>query len=278
MKTTKLEIENAAARLADVYGRYCLLCEAIERELCTFVKAVRLGDKLPPRNEWPDLRLDPQLNSVAAWLDEEGACLKKFRPGSLPEGVVAAGENYLAAEERLVEALEGLERLECLSDTRTREHELWHYMMTPVKGAFSVRTHQALVNEKIAARKQCYFVNKRQVYEAVTRALNAKAPAGNRDEARALRDLRRATMAINRLASEDEVHCWDALKAKVRQKQVLAVWQAAKARRAEHKEVYLHELCAELYVKRAMASQKEQGGYPNFHALYKFCNAHQREF
>lgn len=262
-----------ARALVSLYDEYAEKCEQLTEGAEAFANWVAFKGRRPARKTWPDWALDPKLNGVSERLDDEAAELKRFRPGELPEEVVAAGEKYMAAEVALTEALEEVARCESLAQTRTCDFDLWGYV-TRRRGIerFNQRTHEMKIDEKIRRKKECYYANSRALYQVITELMKGNGKR-EREESRTMA---RIEKKLDVVVSEEPIHCWDALRSKVRRAQVKAVWQRVKAARAEGKEVELHAECFRAFRQLKMGSMP--GGYPNFHALYKFCREHETEF
>ena len=277
MKIDELNDEalaTAARELVAIYAGYKAECERLSAAVEAFKAWTEGKGRRPARKMWPDYVLSPKLNGVSERLDDEGRCLKSFKPGELPEEVLARGEEYLEAEEELVAEVEELVRDESLLETRTCDRDLWSYVtrrMGIVR--FERRLHEAKVDEKIRRKKECYYANCRVIYNAITEKMKGGAVKRLAKEERVME---RIEKKLDVVVSEEPVHCWDTLRSRVRRAQVKSVWQLVKGMRAQGEEVELHAVCAKAYRRLKMAEM--EGGYPNFHALYKFCREHETEF
>lgn len=275
--------ETEVSKLTALYRRFEEGSREKSRQVESFRSVLAQNGELPPRKVWPDELLDPKLNGVSEELDELCAGLKQVPPGKLSSGELAAWRRYLAAEGELLDALERMERHECLMETRTREQDLWAYM-TRTSGIqrFDQRLHEAKVDNKIQELKRCYYENRRVFYNVISERLaGGKRQGGARGRARErepVKIMARVEKKLDLVVKEEAEHCWDALRNKVRRLQVNKVWLRVKELRAQGRAVHLHAECERLYREADMVGEVASGGYPNYHALYKFCRAHELEF
>lgn len=272
VERNELKRQNAAGKLVALYAYYSRFCGELSAKVADFVRLNREGAWVA-RNAWPDVMLEPNCNRMAGKVEEEGRWLKLFRPGELPAEVVAKGEEYMAAEEKLVGSIEELVAGPDLLLTRSADRALWNYMITPVE-EFDWRLHQAKVNGLVEAKIACYRNNAL----AICRKLSGDGTGMReaRKERKMIGKLRDMTRDMKVLAQGEEENFWHKWRGKrARIRQVKAVWNCIQS--GETAEMELMEICRMVYEKGHMAAEVGSGGYPNARALYQICHQHESE-
>ena len=282
METENLQIDGDAKELVTLYELYAQVCERMLDAVDRFVEAYKAGGEYPPRNEWPDRLLDPDLNKVGIKLAEEASLLKRFGPAGLPNEVVKAGTAYLNKEDTLVNKIELLAMLESLRETHRADHMLWNYMTT--KAEVTPEEHAAKVDALIAEKLRCYRQNAKLIYEFLAKMQSERE---NREaQAQERKDERKAKRQLDRIESKVDVvtqtgndffwHAWPKKK-RIRMRELEAVLQYVQEHRNASPED-LHAICTKVFKDWQMFKYVENGGYPSVNALYNCCLKHVDEF
>lgn len=282
MKDETLAVDGDTAQLVTLYGHFAQVCQEMMVALERFIAAYRSGAEFPPRNEWPDMLLEPDINAVRGQLLEEGRLLKRFRPGKLPDEVLKAGNHYIKKEDELVWKVEKLTMLPCLHETRSADHALWNYMKA--KSDEPCEVHYAKVDSMIAEKLRCYHQNAISLYSFLARAQSGEMPSEakaleTKTERAMINKLERMTEDMNVLARGDEAHFWQNWrgKKKVRAMQVKAVWRFVQESDRQIAEAELNTVCKKVYKRERMGEMVKLGGYPTAAALYQICHKHSIE-
>ena len=282
MKNETLTVDGDTQELVALYELFAQACERMMDAVDRFVEAYKTGGEYPPRNEWPDRLLDPDLNKVGIKLVEEASLLKRFGPAGLPNEVVKAGTAYLNKEDTLVNRIELLAMLESLRETHRADHMLWNYMTT--KAEVTPEEHAAKVDALIAEKLRCYRQNAKLIYEFLAkmqsegnqREAQAQEPEDGSKEAR---QLRRIESKVNSMALPNHKFFWHywSNKKRIKMRQLEAVLAYVQANK-DIKPEKLHDACKTVYKDKHMERMVACGGYKSDYALYQICHRHIYEF
>lgn len=282
MQDAVLTLDGDTKQLVALYEHFARVCQEMIGSLDRFIVAHKSGGEYPPRNEWPDLILEPDLNQISGQLEEEFRLLSRFRAGELPGEVLKAGNRYIKKEDELVGKIEQLTMVPSLLETRRADHALWNYMK--VKTGEPIEVHHAKVNDMIAEKLRCYRQNATALYNFLAQlqsgtALAEAKGAEKKVERTMINQLERMTAEMNVLARGDEAHFWQSWrgKRKVRAMQIKAVWRYVQESGRIIEDAELKAICRKIYKREHMDEMVKQGGYPSAVALYSICHAHSAE-
>ena len=280
MENETLTVDGDTQELVALYGLFAQACERMMSALDRFIEAVKNGKAFPPREEWPDMLLEPDINQVSGQLSKEGRLLTRFKAGELPDEVVKAGNHYLHKEDALVKKVEQLTMMPCLLETRRADHALWNYMKG--KADDPVEIQQAKVRDMVAEKLRCYRQNAMSLYEFIAKMQSGSVQAEAKepeDGSKEARQLRRIECKVNSMALPNHKFFWhywsNKKRIKMRQLEaVLAYVQADKDIKPEK----LHDACKTVYKNKHMERMVACGGYKSDYALYQVCHRHIYEF
>jgi len=278
MENETLTVDGDTQELVALYGLFAQACERMMAALDRFIVAFKNGAEYPPRKEWPDLLLEPDINQISGQLSKEGRLLTRFKAGELPAEAVKAGNRYIQKEDELVEKVEELTLLPCLLDSRRADHALWNYMKRKTDDPVDIQ--QAKVKDMVAEKLRCYRQNAKELTVYLCKVQSApsegKVQEGESKEARRLERIEGKVDAIARPAGRFFWHDWPNKK-RVKMRELEAVLAYVQANDDIGPEG-LHDACKTIYEDKRMERLVEYSGYPNANALYQICHQHVDDF
>lgn len=280
MKNENLTVDGDTQELVALYGLFARACERMMSALDRFIEAVKNGEAFPPREEWPDMLLEPDINQVSGQLSKEGRLLTRFKAGELPDEEVKAGNHYLHKEDALVKKVEQLTMMPCLLETRRADHALWNYMKG--KADDPVEIQQAKVRDMVAEKLRCYRQNAMSLYEFIAKMQSGSVQAEAKepeDGSKEARQLRRIESKVNSMALPNHKFFWHywSNKKRIKMRQLEAVLAYVQANK-DIKPEKLHDACKTVYKDKHMERMVACGGYKSDYALYQICHRHIYEF
>lgn len=280
MENETLTVDSDTQELVALYGLFAQACDEMMAALDRFIVAVKDGSELPPREEWPDMLLEPEVNQISDQLEEEGRLLVRFRSGELPAEVVKAGNKYLKKEDELVKKVEELTMMPSLLETRRADHALWNYMKR--KTDDPVEIQQAKVKDMVAEKLRCYRQNAMSLYEFIAKMQSGSVQAEAKepeDGSKEARQLRRIESKVNSMALPNHKFFWHywSNKKRIKMRQLEAVLAYVQANK-DIKPEKLHDACKTVYKDKHMERMVACGGYKSDYALYQICHRHIYEF